>query len=248
MQGRISTRKSPYPHFAWAPGQLLHTLGQLDVEHYGATVATGWEGSAAWLDVEGLVQDGEMARRMAMLTVNQLHSHLRCGCSSSSGNVGISGRTEGDPSQKSIHPFGFTLCAAGIYTPCNQSVGDLFHGALPEAFCFRVCTTITWLLLRNMHPQATCLEPAGQQRPELLRAKTHTLKVHNCTGITILRKPRTGHPRMALSYMHLNRLLQFKGGHPQPIEFRTRVLRFGTDGLSRTRQTERSAVRQPGYA
>ncbi|KAF5833491.1 hypothetical protein DUNSADRAFT_10211 [Dunaliella salina] len=52
-------------------GQLLHALGQLDVDHFGATVATGWEGSAAWLDVEGRVQDGEMARRMAMLTVNQ---------------------------------------------------------------------------------------------------------------------------------------------------------------------------------
>jgi len=45
----------------------------------GTTVATSWEGSAAWLDVEGAVRDGEMARRMALLAVNQasVRSHNR---------------------------------------------------------------------------------------------------------------------------------------------------------------------------
>jgi hypothetical protein len=44
----------------------------MDGEYSGTTVATNWEGSAAWLDVEGAVRDPELARRMALLSVNQV--------------------------------------------------------------------------------------------------------------------------------------------------------------------------------
>lgn len=56
---------------ACAQGQLLRGISQLAGEHE-TLVSSSWEGSAAWLDVEGRVRDGEAARRLALLSVNQV--------------------------------------------------------------------------------------------------------------------------------------------------------------------------------
>ena len=60
---------------------LLQASQQSSKDFTGIAVSISWEGSAAWLDVEGTVHDGETARRLAMLSVNQVQPiHVIAGC------------------------------------------------------------------------------------------------------------------------------------------------------------------------